>query len=349
MFISRILQNLKHGMEFKHIQTAHCENGVITALLHHHGIKQLNEPLVFGIGSGIFYTHVPFIQFSGGPAIAFRSLPGTIFSRTCKALDVSIERKKFKHRGEAQRFVDEKVAAEIPVGCQVGVFHLSYFPAEYRFHFNAHNLIIYGREGNDYLISDPVMEDVTRLDAHQLERARFAAGPLAPKGHVYYPVNVPELTEDVLRRGIVRGIKKSVFEMTGIPSSVVGAKGIKYTAKKVRKLRDKVGLKKAGLYLGQIVRMQEEIGTGGGGFRFLYAAFLEQAADKLQDDRILKASDQLTQAGDMWRDSAMKMAGVYKGRLSEQSDFDEIADLMNEISAQEKEAFQYLKSLKLKA
>ena len=33
--------------------------------------------------------------------------------------------------------------------------------------------------------------------------------------------------------------------------------------------RDKLGLHKAGLYLAQLVRMQEEIGTGGGGFRYI--------------------------------------------------------------------------------
>ena len=36
-----------------------------------------------------------------------------------------------------------------------------------------------------------------------------------------------------------------------------------------------------GHFLGNIVRMQEEIGTGGGGFRFMYAAFLQEAGDVL--------------------------------------------------------------------
>ena len=55
--------------------------------------------------------------------------------------------------------LDECLKAGHPVGCQVGVYYLTYFPKEYRFHFNAHNLIVFGKEDDNYLISDPVMEN----------------------------------------------------------------------------------------------------------------------------------------------------------------------------------------------
>ena len=337
-------------MEFNHIQTAHCENGVVTALLRHHGMEQMTEPLAFGMGSGLFYTHIPFVKVAGGPMIAFRNLPGLIFSRTCKALNVEVVKKKFKDQTEAKNYLDRCVDEGTLVACQVGVFHLTYFPPEYRFHFNAHNLIVYAKEGDEYLVSDPVMETVTRLDEYRMNRARFAKGPLAPNGHIYYPVQVPELSDETLRKGIVHGINRNVRAMLNVPfpGLFIGAEGIKYTARRVRKLRDKVGLKESGLFLGQVIRMQEEIGTGGGGFRFLYAAFLQEASKHLQDDRLLKASEMISEAGDRWRDSAILMAGIYKGRLTEQKDFDEIADLMYEISHKEKEVFKYLKQLKLK-
>ena len=56
--------------------------------------------------------------------------------------------------------------------------------------------------------------------------------------------------------------------MLNIPGPIAGVDGINYTARQIRKWREKLGPRKAGLYMGQIVRMQEEIGTGGGGFRF---------------------------------------------------------------------------------
>lgn len=334
---------------FKHLQTAHCENGVATSLLHYHGLDFLTEPLVFGMGSGLFYIHIPFLKISGGPAISYRTIPGKIFSRASKSLGVNVFRKKFSNETSAMRYLDEKLAEGMPVGCQVGVYNLTYFPPEYRFHFNAHNLIVYGKQGDNYLISDPIMEFVTTLTSAELQKVRFAKGPLAPKGQLYYPVNVHPVNKETIKKGIITGIKKNAKDMLYIPGNIAGVKGINYTAGKIRKWRDQLGPRKAGLYLGQIVRMQEEIGTGGGGFRFLYAAFLEEAYAYVPNDALLKISEEFTKAGDLWRASAVHMGRIYKGRIkNEQKDFDEVADIWNEIAEIEKQAFKQLHRLDLR-
>ena len=85
-------------LDFQHIQAAHCENGVTTSLLRHNGIEKITEPLAFGIGSGLFFIYIPFMKINNGPAIAFRTQPGLIFKRTCKALDIPVERKKFRSK-----------------------------------------------------------------------------------------------------------------------------------------------------------------------------------------------------------------------------------------------------------
>jgi hypothetical protein len=335
--------------EFKHLQSAHCENGVAAGLLRYHGLDFMTEPLAFGMGSGIFYLHIPFLTISNGPAITYRSMPGWIFSRTCKSLGVKVHRQKFSNEKDAKIYLDQKVKEGAPVGCQVGVFNLPYFPPEYRFHFNAHNLIVYGKENGNYLISDPVMETVTSISEEDMIKVRFAKGPLAPKGHVYFPEKVGIVTDEMIKAGIIKGIKRSAREMLHIPGSIGGVAGIKYTAKQIRKWRDKLGPRKAGLYLGQVVRMQEEIGTGGGGFRFLFAAFLEEGNAYLKNDELLSISEDFTKAGDLWRASAVQMGRIYKGRINnDQKDFNVCADLLMEISDIEKAAFKKLEKLKLK-
>ncbi len=329
---------------FKHIQSAHCENGVITSFLRNSGQDFMTEPLAFGMGSGLFYVHLPFIKLNGGPAISFRTMPGQIFKRTAKSLNIEFESKRFRKELDAQLFLDKRINEGLLVGCQVGVFNLSYFPKEYRFHFNAHNLIVYGKEGDDYLVSDPIMDKVTTLPVETMNRVRFAQGIYAPKGHVYYlKEKVAPISEEVIRKGIIKGVKRNVRDMLSIPGNIAGVKGIVHTSNQIRKWRDKYGVRKTGLYLGQIIRMQEEIGTGGGGFRFIYAAFLEEAAKYFQDGSFLKISDDFTKSGDLWRNSAMKMAGVLRGRNTEQKDLDEIADMMVEIHHVEKKAFLDLK------
>ncbi|MDB5111727.1 MAG: hypothetical protein JWR67_2841 [Mucilaginibacter sp.] len=333
-------------LNFNHIQAAHCENGVTTSLLKNIGVQQITEPLAFGIGAGLFFVYVPFIKINNGPAIAFRTLPGLIFKRTCKALNIPVIRKKFSSREKAEAFLKDRLTEGFPVGCQVGVYYLTYFPKEYRFHFNAHNIIVYGQEEDNYLISDPVMETPTTLTSYELERVRFAKGALAPKGQLYYPVKGKPVTDEQIKRAIKSGIEKNVRNMLSIPGPIAGVSGIRYTGNKIKKWRDKLGTKQAGLYLAQLVRMQEEIGTGGGGFRYIYAAFLQEAYAYHQMDELLEISKQFTQSGDLWRTAAIQAAGIYKGRIGSQEDFNAMGNYLLEIAEIEKEAFTALKKLK---
>src|SRR3954468_21392039 len=165
-------------IDFEHIQSAHCENGVTSNLLRNIGVTQMTEPLAFGIGAGLFFAYIPLIKINNGPAIAFRTFPGHIFNRTCKSLSIPVVRKKFHSKEKAESFLNDSLAKGVAAGCQVGVYYLPYFPKEYCFHFNAHNLIVYGREGDKYLISDPIMENGTILSSYELERVRFAKGAL---------------------------------------------------------------------------------------------------------------------------------------------------------------------------
>ena len=333
-------------IEFKHLQAAHCENGVTTNLLKGVGVNKLTEPLTFGIGSGLFFVYVPLLKINKGPAIAFRTLPGHIFTRVCKLLDIDVVRKKFSNEQAAADFLDACLQAGQPVGCQVGVYYLTYFPKEYRFHFNAHNLIVYGSEGDNYFISDPVMENVTTLSKYELERVRFAKGPLAPRGQLYYPTKNTIVTDEQLRSAIKLGIKRNVRDMLYIPGPVAGVSGIAYTGKKIKKWKDKLGQQTAGLYLAQLVRMQEEIGTGGGGFRYIYGAFLQEAHAFHPIDELLEISKMFTESGDKWRSAAVQAAGIYKGRIGSQADFDVMGDYLLEISEIEKKAFQALSKIK---
>jgi len=332
--------------EFEHRQGAHCESGVTSNLLSIASNGKITEPLAFGIGAGLFFAYIPLIKINNGPAIAFRTLPGFIFNRAAKSLGIPVVRKKFSSKQKAQTYLDERLAEGIPVGCQVGVYYLPYFPREYRFHFNAHNLIVYDKQGDNYQISDPIMETTHTMSSYELERVRFAKGALAPKGHIYYAKKGAVITDETIKEAIKSGIKKNVYNMLNIPGSFAGISGIKQTGRKIKKWRDKLGIEKAKLYLAQMVRMQEEIGTGGGGFRYIYAAFLQEADSYLPGNHLAEISVMFTKAGDMWREAAIHAAGIYKGRIGSQEDFNKMGDYLLEIAGVETQAFETLKNIK---
>jgi len=326
-------------IDFEHKQSAHCENGVASNLMRFNGYE-ISEPMVFGIGSGLLFCYIPFIKLDSAPLITYRAMAGFIFKRFAKRVGITIKREKFKDPKKAQERLDENLKKNNPVGLQVGVYHLVYFPDEYRFHFNAHNLVVYGKEGDNYLISDPTMEKVTTLTTEELEKVRYAKGAFAPKGHMYYPIEFPEKLD--LEKAIKKGIKHTCREMLA-PVPIVGNKGIRTVAKLIRKWPIKKGTKRANHYLGQIVRMQEEIGTGGGGFRYIYAAFLQEASEILKNETLAVHSKEMTEIGDLWRDFALEASRIYRNRSAQTDAYNKVADQLENIANRERDFFKKLK------
>ncbi|MCF1421070.1 BtrH N-terminal domain-containing protein [Mangrovimonas futianensis] len=326
-------------IDFTHHQSAHCENGVVSNLMKHNGFE-VSEPMVFGIGSGLLFCYVPLLMVNHAPAITYRAMPGFIFKRFANRVGIKIKREKFKDPVKAKARLDENLEKNNPVGLQVGVYNLLYFPDEYRFHFNAHNMVVYGKEGDTYLISDPVMETVTTLTDKQLEKVRFAKGAFAPKGHMYYPIAFPK--ELHLEKAIIKGIKQTCKDMLA-PVPIVGVKGIRMIAKLIRKWPKKKGTKVANHYLGQVVRMQEEIGTGGGGFRYIFAAFLQESSKILGNQKLSELSKEMTSIGDAWRDFALEASRIYKNRSPKTDAYNQVADMLDVIADREEQFFKKLR------
>ena len=170
--------------EFPHQHTAHCESGVMSTLLKYHG-HDLDEAMIFGIAHALTFVWLPVVKLGGMPLVSYRIAPRGIIKNTCKALGLKLSARKFSNAQKGQDALDAALSSGKLAGLQTSVFWLPYFPPQMRFHFNAHNLLVYGKDGDDYLISDPVFETVQRCATEDLQRARFAKGVLAAKGMMY--------------------------------------------------------------------------------------------------------------------------------------------------------------------
>jgi hypothetical protein len=331
------------SVSFQHYQSAHCESGVASNLLRHNGLH-LSEPMIFGVGSGLFFGHMPFLKVNGIPATTYRIFPGLVFARVCKQLGIKMKAETFRNEDQGMQALDRMLEKGIPVGVLTSVYYLPYLPAPLRFHFNAHNLVVYGKDNGQYLVSDPVMESVTRIDAADLQRARFAKGALPPKGRMYYPIYVPKEVD--LREPIIKGIRRTATDMVTIPVPLFGIRGQRYLAKKVRNYPKKLDKRRATLFLGNIVRMQEEIGTGGGGFRFIFAAFLQEAAHLTGQEWLTDMSAEVTQAGDQWRLFAYEAARICKDRGDDSNSYERLSELMLDCASREEKIFNRLRKIR---
>ena len=326
--------------EFQHKHYAHCESGVVTSLLSHKGLS-LSEPMVFGLAGGLAFAYLPFIKINGMPLMSYRMYPRSIIRGVQSRLGVKFQSKTYRDQAEAMAELDRFIASGRPVGLQTSAYWLPYFPPEMRFQFNMHNLIVFGKENGEFLVSDPVADHVVRIRPEDLQNARFAKGTLAPNGYLYYPTVVPTLID--LKKTIPTSIRKTVNMMLHAPL-IFGLRGIFFMANRIENLQGRKDSRYIRLFLGHIIRMQEEIGTGGGGFRFMYAAFLQEAADILQLQALREASSRMTDAGDQWRQFALACAKAIKNREGEVN-LAQIAGLLRSCANAEKEVYLLLKKI----
>ena len=297
---------------FNHKMAAHCESGTLTSLLNHGGLN-ITEPLVFGISSGIFFGYFHKMKSFAFPTFIVRNKPGQMRTNLEKRLGVKFKTYAFNDPVKGQQTLDHLLSRNIPTAAQVDFFYMDYVPSWERVHINVHFLVVTGREGNKYHISDAYFPKMVELDALSLEKGRFAAGSMSPKGFIFHLDKIP--AEIDYNQAIVKGIKKACFYMLKIPIPFLGVKGMRMFAKKVvewpKFARDTEHLSHE---IMKINILLEDQGTGGAGFRFMYATFLQQAADITGKPGLKELSGELMKIGDGWREISLFSARIGKNR-----------------------------------
>jgi hypothetical protein len=327
---------------FAHKMAAHCESGAVTALLRNAGMD-VTESLVFGVSGALFfgYLSVPMLPF---PTIALRNKPGRIRIKTPERLGVTLNTRTFRDPEPAMRELDALLERGLAVGVQVDYFYMDYLPEYTRAHFNAHYVIVTGKKDGRYQISDTYFPALSSLDAATLRTARFARGQFAPKGLLFWPERLPERPD--LKAAVRQGIRDAVFYMVKLPLPFFGVRGIRFFARKVQEwpklTRDIDHLSHEVMMIAVIL---EERGTGGGGFRYLYATFLQEAAKILGAPEVADVAREMMENGDRWRDVSIAAARMGKRRDLGPEKLRELGAMILERADAEQKIFRRLGAL----
>jgi hypothetical protein len=325
---------------FKHSMAAHCESGTVTNLVNHHGLV-ISEPLVFGIASGIFfgYMKTPMRDF---PVVFSRIRPGKILENFTKRTGVRFRTQRYTDPDKAEKELDQLLEQNQPVGLQVDFFYMEFFPPWHRVHINVHYIVVIGKEGDHYIVSDCYHPTIARLHKDSLRKGRFAKGSMAPKGLMFYPVDVPG--EIPVKEGIRQGLKNTVFNMLKIPIPFLGVKGIRRFGDKIvdwpKYTKDTEQLAHN---IFMITTMLEDQGTGGAGFRYIYASFLREAATILGEPVLNEYARRMMEIGDDWRNLSLFASRIAKQREFGTEKLKEMGSMIRENARHEQVFFSDLK------
>ena len=268
---------------FKHFTSHHCVTGSLRHIYEFYGFP-ISEEMLLGLGEGVgfIYWHMKgTLPFLGGRANIERpgveGLEKTLGRRT----GVEIEATRTTSAGKAQKTLLAMLQAGQPVMLVLDMGFLPYFDfGGEEYHFGYHVVVAcgYDPQTRQVLLADRD-ETLHAVSLETLEKARGSKYQPFPPKHAWYRFDFshkhpPEAEE------IRIAIRQSARAMLHPPISNFGVQGIDKAARRIRDWpKVLTGKELRDTCINTAIMIDARGGTGGGLFRYMYARFLEEAAD----------------------------------------------------------------------
>ena len=315
----------------------HCETTALKRVLDYHGLS-LSEEMLLGLGGGIgfIYWHMKGMP---APFVGGRSGKDTDFvANICHRIgaEVTVMETASAKKGYAE--LKALLSTGEPVVVYGDMAYLPYFAMPEAAHFGGHVFVVFGldEEEDKVYIYDRARKPVT-VTADDLARARGSRFPPFPPKHRLLRIGYPARLEN-LEAGIKESIRECCRGMLKLPITNLGLKGMEKWSKLVVKWPEQfTGLNLLGVLMNGFIYI-ETGGTGGSAFRPMYAGFLEEASQVINQPALNEVAKLMRQSAAVWSQIAsglmpkawpslkgMRELIVAKNRLFEEQGQDALA------------------------
>jgi len=304
--------------KYQHRPGVHCETGSFRNLLAHAGLE-VSEAMLFGTGSGPAFAYLFFAKGpSTFPLVGIRNAPSLIFKNVAKRWGIALYMKQLRTTEAALREANRQIEAGHPVGCCVDMFFMKYLPFFLQVHAPAHFIVLVGREGDRYLVSDPYSQTLGELDAEALRSAWAPSATFSKNNLLIHVKRLPRRSID-WEGAALQAIRETCRTML-LPPLVnkvvffVGVEGMRAYARAMRGW----GRRHKGVILREGILFQavsfEDQGTGGGAFRIMYGAFLQELSERFgsRGKALRELADQMAEHGQGWRKLSREIIEIGK-------------------------------------
>jgi hypothetical protein len=300
---------------YHHAVASHCETGSLRNLLTHAGLE-VSEPMIFGVSSGPAFSYLFFAKGpSTFPLIGIRNMPGNIVKNFAKRCGVEIFQRQYKRTGDALLEANLLIDVGRPVAVSVDMYYMKYLPIFLRVHAPFHFIVLMGHKGETYAVSDPYSEPIGELTREDLEAAWATGAPLSRDNFLAYVKRIPRKIDwkrasitairDTCRGMVLPPVVDRAFFFVGIQGMKTYARTITQWGKRYRghTLREGILFNAVGF---------EDQGTGGGAFRLMYGAFLEQIGDRFGWTEMTDLGDEMIRHGQLWQKFSRSLVKIGK-------------------------------------
>ncbi|MFJ2744547.1 BtrH N-terminal domain-containing protein [Streptomyces sp. NPDC087440] len=278
---------------------AHCETAALHKVLAQHG-TQVSEPLLFGLGGGISFMHMP-AGPEGRAFVGGRNGPFPDFTRRMTdGLGLPMDVVVPADPATAWQDVRGPLDRGEPVIVYGDLFHLPYYQATR--HFGAHAFVLLGHDpdARTVTVSDRCRTART-LTLDELAAARGSEHPPFPPRYAWLRADwakAREPSEDAVRRGV----RASCDAMLNPVVPTFGLRGLAAYGAGLDHFVRKSPAADVVAALGGAYVDFELAGTGGCGFRVMFADFLTEAAARTADPALERARPLARNAVDAWHE-----------------------------------------------
>ncbi|MDP3936735.1 MAG: BtrH N-terminal domain-containing protein [Deltaproteobacteria bacterium] len=302
---------------YRNLPGRHCGSGAMRNLLHHYCELDLEEEVVFGLGSGIDCIYLANPGFEP-PVIVFgRSV--TMEADVGSALGIDYRETVDPDDGTAWEDVRREVVEGHPTMLCGDIFYLDY--RHFKVHFPGHRFVLLGFDDEKRLayVADRVDPDPQPCSYDALARSRNSPAGMSVL-NLWGKFHGRERKHS-LEEACGLAIDRSVARMTGGDRSQAdllkaapgagaleistGLEGLARFAAEVSLWSKHADPRFLAFYASQTF---EEFGTGGGNFRRMFAAFLRWAHGLVPDRAPAGCADLAARSAAGWTD----LSGILK-------------------------------------
>jgi hypothetical protein len=283
---------------FEHRPGVHCGSTALADALRVQGVD-VSEAMAFGLGAGLGFFYVASPQLS--PSHQFHGRAVHLERTACEVLGAPARERTEEDPARAWEGVVAALGRGVAPILSTDLAELPYWRTSTR--FGGHRIVLAGHDParGVALVADTDRQGLVELPLDVLQRARASLAPPFPQpGHPWLEIERPpvrrplaEAVADALRRQA----RDFLLDVTG----AMGASALERWAEELPRWpeqfadeRDRAWCFRFG---SQIV---DKRGTGGGLFRTLYAAFLEEAEREVPGLRALGLSPRMRGLAGAW-------------------------------------------------
>lgn len=286
--------------ETRHYPGRHCASTALCNLANYHGIRW-SEPTCFGLGAGLGFSFINIPGSSPGSFIHVRS--SGLEEHFFRHIKNSVACRQYTDPAEGERDLCSLLDRGLPALALTDIYYLPYFNTGT--HFPGHAVTVWGynREDKLYYVSDTEREEILEVPFENMREARFCKDVyLSLKGDLYCPdrLSMPPDMPGVIRKALVTNSRN----MMTSGNSFQGLDALAKWGEAIADWQELPDWQWCSRFCYQVI---EKRGTGGGGFRLMYAEFLREWAPHLPQISSSGLYDRMDEVAAAWTDLAFSL------------------------------------------